>query len=54
MILVVEDNVDDSFLLTRELARTGLQNEVKIIADGEDALEYLLHTSPVPKALFLI
>jgi CheY-like chemotaxis protein len=53
MILVVEDNVDDSFLLTRQLARVDLQDQVRVIGDGQDALEFLLHASPVPYAVFL-
>ncbi len=53
MILVVEDNVDDSFLLTRQLARIDLDEQVRVIGDGQDALEFLLQTSPLPYAVFL-
>jgi two-component system, response regulator len=53
VILVVEDNVDDSFLLTRELARVDLANQVRVIGDGQDALEFLLRASPTPYAVFL-
>jgi len=53
MILVVEDNIDDGFLLTRELARADMEREVRVIGDGRDALEYLLETSPTPYAVFL-
>jgi two-component system, response regulator len=53
MILVVEDNVDDSFLLTRELARSNLNREVLVIGDGRDAFDFLLQTSPTPHAVFL-
>jgi two-component system, response regulator len=53
MILVVEDSVDDSFLLTRELARADMDREVRVIGDGRDALEYLMQTSPTPYAVFL-
>jgi len=51
-ILVVEDNADDSFLLTRQLARAHFEDCVTVISNGPDALEYL-HRSPVPLAVFL-
>ena len=53
MILIVEDNLDDSFLLTRQLARVNLEDEVHVIGDGMDALEFLLMASPTPYAVFL-
>jgi len=53
MILVVEDDEDDSILLTRQLARLELQEEVRIIDDGLDALAFLLMASPAPFAVFL-
>ncbi len=53
MILVVEDNVDDGFLLTRQLKRIGLEHEVCVMGNGEDALAQLLRMSPVPKVVFL-
>jgi len=53
MILVVEDNVDDSFHLTRQLARIDLEDEVHVTGDGMDALEFLLMASPAPLAVFL-
>jgi two-component system, response regulator len=52
MILVVEDNRDDSDLLTRQLTRAHIDG-VYVIADGKDALDYLLRASPAPYAVFL-
>src|ERR1700723_825820 len=51
-ILVVEDNADDSFLLTRQLARAHFEDCVTVIGNGQDALEYLQRSS-VPLAVFL-
>jgi CheY-like chemotaxis protein len=52
-LLVVEDNVDDTFLLTRQLARAQIDDCVTVIGNGTDALEFLLNTSPAPLAVFL-
>jgi CheY-like chemotaxis protein len=51
-ILVVEDNADDSFLLTRQLARAHFEDCVTVIGNGQDALEYLQRSS-TPLAVFL-
>jgi two-component system response regulator len=53
MILVVEDNMDDSFLLTRQLARANLGNQVRVIGDGQDALDFLLDGVETPQVIFL-
>ena len=53
MILVIEDNVDDSFLLTRELARSDMATEIRVIGDGRDALDFIFQTSPAPFVVFL-
>ncbi len=52
-ILVVEDNADESFLLTRQLARAGMEDCVTVIGDGRDALECLLQASTPPRVVFL-
>lgn len=52
-LLVVEDNEDDSFLLTRQLARAHLDDCVTVIGNGSDALAFLLQTRPPPLAIFL-
>jgi CheY-like chemotaxis protein len=51
-ILVVEDNADDSFLLTRQLARAHFEDCVTVIGNGQDAFDYLQRTS-TPLAVFL-
>jgi CheY-like chemotaxis protein len=51
-ILVVEDNADDSFLLTRQLARAHFEDCVTVIGNGQDAFEYLQRSS-TPLAVFL-
>ncbi len=52
-ILVVEDDADDSFLLTRQLARGHLEDCVTVIPNGQEALDFLLQTTPPPMAVFL-
>jgi CheY-like chemotaxis protein len=49
----VEDNVDDSFLLTRQLARAHLEDCVTVVGDGEDAYKILMETATPPLAMFL-
>ncbi len=53
MILIVEDDPDDSFFLLQQLAELELEKEICIIEDGRDALDFLLQVSPVPYAVFL-
>jgi CheY-like chemotaxis protein len=42
-ILLVEDSQYDAELIVAALAENGLANEVEIVRDGAEALEYLLH-----------
>jgi CheY-like chemotaxis protein len=44
-ILIIEDNPDDSFFLTRQLNRARLDDHVTVIADGQEALDFLLKNS---------
>jgi CheY-like chemotaxis protein len=53
MILIVEDNPVDSYLLEQQLASFDLEDQIHVIADGKEALEYLLRVSPPPYAVFL-
>lgn len=52
-ILVVEDNVDDSFMLTRQLKMAHIDDRTKIIEDGNVALNFLLNAVETPLAIFL-
>ncbi|HEY6210066.1 MAG TPA: response regulator [Gemmatimonadales bacterium] len=44
MILLVEDNRDDEALTLRALRRNRITNEVIVVRDGAEALEYLFGT----------
>lgn len=39
-IILVEDNSDDAFLMQSALQSAGVINPIRIIGDGEEALEY--------------
>jgi CheY-like chemotaxis protein len=52
-VLVVEDNLNDSYLLTHQLARAQIEDCVTVIGNGREALDFLLGASPPPLALFL-
>lgn len=41
-ILLVEDNVDDEILTLRALRQNNITNEVAVVHDGAEALDYLL------------
>ena len=40
-ILIIEDNPDDEFLLLRQLRKAGLDQHVKVLADGKAAIEFI-------------
>lgn len=42
-ILLVEDNKDDIDLTIRALKQSNIKNEIVVLNDGEEALEYLFH-----------
>jgi CheY-like chemotaxis protein len=44
-ILIIEDNPDDCFFLTRQLNRARLDDHVTVIPDGQEALDFLLKNS---------
>ena len=52
-ILVVEDNVDDRFMLLRQLERAHFDDQVMVIENGKTALDHLLKATSVPLVLFL-
>ncbi|HEX4265312.1 MAG TPA: response regulator [Verrucomicrobiae bacterium] len=61
VLLLVEDNPDDIFLMRRALKKTGLEVLMHIVTDGRQAIEYLSGTSqyedrvqfPLPSMIFL-
>lgn len=42
-ILLVEDNVNDATLTTAALKKNNLANEIIVLRDGSEALDYLYH-----------
>jgi two-component system response regulator len=54
-ILLVEDNPDDVDLTLRAFARSGIDNEIDVVRDGAEALDYLFltgaHASRDPQGL---
>ncbi len=42
-ILIIEDNPNDAELIVRSLKKNNLLNNVNVIYDGEDAMEYLFN-----------
>jgi two-component system response regulator len=45
-ILLVEDNEDDELLTIRAFKKNHMMNEVVVVRDGAEALEYLFRTGP--------
>src|SRR5579885_1599834 len=43
-ILIVEDNPDDEEMTLRSLSQAGLANDVQVVRDGVEALDYLFGT----------
>ncbi len=41
VILIVEDNADDELLTIRALKKNNIANEIVVVRDGEQALDYL-------------
>jgi two-component system, response regulator len=46
MILLVEDNPDDEVLTLRALRRNHIANEIVVVRDGAEALDYFAGTGP--------
>lgn len=53
-VLVIEDNPDDRELLLRQLRKSGMDNHVKFISNGQEALDFLTQPRPVSLAEELI
>jgi CheY-like chemotaxis protein len=45
-ILLVEDNEDDAFLMTRSLKAAGILQSVHVAGDGQQAIDYLAGQGP--------
>lgn len=60
-ILIVEDNANDAELMMRTLKKNNLSNSIKLLEDGEKALDYIYckgvykdrDCSKLPKIIFL-
>jgi CheY-like chemotaxis protein len=48
-VLVIEDNEDDRELLLRQLRKSGMDQHVRFISDGREALDFL--TGPLARVL---
>ena len=44
MVLIVEDNPDDEEMTLRSLSQAGLANDVEVVRDGVEALDFLFGT----------
>lgn len=54
VIVLVEDNPDDEALTLRALKKNGIANEVVVLRDGAEALDYLLSVGgPSPHLVLL-
>lgn len=57
-VLVVDDNIDDLFVLRQRLLRTGIPNPIVTFEDGAEAMAHLKRVlggenEPVPVIMFL-
>jgi two-component system, response regulator len=46
IILLIEDNPDDEALTLRALQKNNIKNDVVVVRDGAEALDYLFGTGP--------
>jgi CheY-like chemotaxis protein len=47
-VIVIEDDLDDQYMLDIVFRKLGHPNEVIYFPDGQEALDYLLHTEEMP------
>ena len=48
-VLLVDDSIDDNFINTRLLRKTGFSAHVEVMKDGADALNYLRDLAQEPR-----
>lgn len=54
VIALIEDNPDDEALTMRALKRNGIANEIVVLRDGVEALDFLLSAAkPLPQLVLL-
>jgi two-component system response regulator len=53
-VVVVEDNIDDRDLLIRQLRKSRIDEHVKFLTDGKEALDFLSHLPPAMPFMDLI
>jgi CheY-like chemotaxis protein len=46
VVLSVDDNEDDNFLLRRAFAKNGASVDLRIVNDGQEAIDLLMHLDP--------
>lgn len=51
-IIIIEDDLDDQYILAEVFEELGIKNEIKFFGDGEKALEYLTGTTIEPFIIF--
>lgn len=51
-IIIIEDDVDDQYILAEVFEDLGIKNEVKFFGDGEKALDFLTQTAIEPFIIF--
>jgi len=53
IVLLVEDNEDDVVLMQRSFDRNRLSYQLAVARDGEEAIQYLSGSRPVPAVILL-
>jgi CheY-like chemotaxis protein len=49
LVLLVEDSNDDAVLLHRQLQKAGVDVQLQVVSDGEEAIRYLAGLEFAPK-----